>query len=91
MQREIIRIWHETGKTILFITHDVDEAVFCSTEVVVMDAGPGRVIDRVAVPFSRQYATRARKSRNIRTDADYLAVREAVLRRVMPEALDEYE
>lgn len=89
MQREIIRIWHETGKTILFITHDVDEAVFCSTEVVVMDAGPGRVVDRVAVPFSRQYATRARKSRNIRTGADYLAVREAVLRRVMPDALDE--
>ena len=89
MQREIIRIWHETGKTILFITHDVDEAVFCSTEVVVMDAGPGRVVDRVAVPFSRQYATRARKSRNIRTGADYLAVREAVLRRIMPDALDE--
>ena len=89
MQREIIRIWHETGKTILFITHDVDEAVFCSTEVVVMDAGPGRVIDRVAVPFSRQYATRSRKSRDIRTGADYLAVREAVLRKVMPEALDE--
>lgn len=89
MQREIIRIWHETGKTILFITHDVDEAVFCSTEVVVMDAGPGRIVDRVAVPFSRQYATRARKSRGIHTGADYLAIREAVLRKVMPETLDE--
>ena len=89
MQREIIRIWHETGKTILFITHDVDEAVFCSTEVVVMGAGPGRIVDRVAVPFSRQYAARSRKSRDIRTSADYLAVREAVLRTVMPDALDE--
>ncbi len=89
MQREIIRIWHETGKTILFITHDVDEAVFCSTAVVVMAAGPGRVIERIALPFSRQFATRARKSREIRTGADYLAMREAVLRIVMPDALDD--
>ena len=89
MQREIIRIWHETGKTILFITHDVDEAVFCSTGIVVMGAEPGHVIDRFPVPFSRQYAARARKSRDIRTGADYLAVREAVLQMVMPDALDE--
>ena len=89
MQREIIRIWHETGKTILFITHDVDEAVFCSTTIAVMAAGPGRVIDRVAVPFSRQFASRARKSRAIRTGGDYLAVRESVLRRIMPEMDEE--
>lgn len=88
MQREIVRIWHETGKTILFITHDVDEAVFCSTSVVVMEAAPGRVVDRVAVPFSQQYATGARKSRSIKTSSDYLAVREEVLRRVMPEEAD---
>ncbi len=89
MQREIVRIWHETGKTILFITHDVDEAVFCSTDVVIMGAAPGRVIDRIAAPFSRQFASGERKSRSIKTSGDYLAVREHVLGKVMPEeALD---
>ena len=85
MQREIVRIWHGTGKTILFITHDVDEAVFSSTSVVIMEAAPGRVIDRISVPFSQQYARGERKSRSIKTGADYLVVRERVLRKVMPE------
>ena len=85
MQREIVRIWHETGKTILFITHDVDEAVFCSTSVVIMEAAPGRVVDRVAAPFSRQFASGERKSRSIKTGDDYLALREQVLGKVMPE------
>ena len=85
MQREIVRIWHETGKTILFITHDVDEAVFCSTSIVIMKAAPGRVIDQVATPFSRQFASGERKSRSIRTGGDYLALREQVLGSVMPE------
>ncbi len=83
MQREIVRIWHETGKTILFITHDVEEAVFCSTSVVVMEANPGRIVDQVAVPFSLRYAERIQNSRGIKSSPDYIAVREQVLARVM--------
>jgi NitT/TauT family transport system ATP-binding protein len=40
MQRELIKIWRTTGKTVLFITHDIDEAVILATRIGVMHAGP---------------------------------------------------
>jgi NitT/TauT family transport system ATP-binding protein len=40
MQRELIKIWRATGKTVLFITHDIDEAVTLATRIGVMHAGP---------------------------------------------------
>jgi NitT/TauT family transport system ATP-binding protein len=40
MQRELIKIWRATGKTVLFITHDIDEAVILATRIGVMHAGP---------------------------------------------------
>lgn len=89
MQREIVRIWYETGKTILFITHDVEEAVFCSTSVVVMEAHPGRIVDQVAVPFSRRYAEHRQNSRAIKSSPDYIAVREQVLAKVMKDEGEE--
>lgn len=89
MQREIVRIWHETGKTILFITHDVEEAVFCSTSVVVMEAHPGRIVKKLELPFSLRYAQRRQNSRAIKSSPDYIAVREQVLAKVMKDEGEE--
>ena len=50
---ELLRIWSETGKTVLFVTHDVEEAVKLSDRVVVMAADPGRVRDVVTVDIDR--------------------------------------
>jgi NitT/TauT family transport system ATP-binding protein len=50
---ELLRIWSETGKTVLFVTHDVEEAVKLSDRVVVMAADPGRVRDVVSVDIDR--------------------------------------
>jgi NitT/TauT family transport system ATP-binding protein len=43
MQLEVTRIWQETGKTILFVTHQIDEAVFLADKVVTLSARPGKV------------------------------------------------
>ncbi len=89
MQREIVRIWHETGKTVLFITHDVEEAAFCATSIVVMGANPGHVVERIDAPFSRMYATHQMKARAIRSLPDYIELREGVLRKVLGPEVDE--
>ncbi|WP_067708093.1 ABC transporter ATP-binding protein [Nocardia yamanashiensis] len=52
LQVELLRLWRQAGKTIVFVTHSVEEAVFLSTRVLVMSARPGRVIvdRRVELP-----------------------------------------
>jgi len=50
---ELLRIWRETGKTILFITHDLDEAVFLSDRVVVLSPRPGEVVDVIDIDLDR--------------------------------------
>jgi NitT/TauT family transport system ATP-binding protein len=53
LQSELLRIYHGTRKTILFVTHDLDEAVYLSDRVIVMATRPGRVRETVSVPFGR--------------------------------------
>jgi NitT/TauT family transport system ATP-binding protein len=56
MNLELLRIWRESRKTILFVTHGIQEAVFLATRVVVLTAGPARMADNfeVALPHPRR-------------------------------------
>lgn len=53
MSGELLRIWNQDKKTVVFITHQIDEAVFLADRVVVLSAHPGRVRDVIDVPFDR--------------------------------------
>jgi NitT/TauT family transport system ATP-binding protein len=53
LQEELLRIWDEDKKTVVFITHSVDEAVTMGDRIVVMTAHPGRIKALVEVPFPR--------------------------------------
>ncbi len=53
LQEELLRIWDEQKKTVVFITHSVDEAVFLGDRIMVMTAQPGRVKSFVRVPLDR--------------------------------------
>jgi len=54
MGDELLRLWRETGATVLLITHSLDEAVMLSDRVAVMSARPGRLIDTVSTDWPRQ-------------------------------------
>ena len=53
LQEELLRIWEEHRKTVIFITHAIDEALTLGDRVVVMSAGPGRVKEAIEVGFER--------------------------------------
>ncbi len=53
MQELLLRIWGETASTILFVTHDVDEALYLADRIYVLCARPGTIIEDVPVPFGR--------------------------------------
>jgi len=60
MQIELLRIWNEQRKTVVFVTHQIDEAVFLSDRVVVFDVRPGRVkeIVDIVLPRPRTFAVK---------------------------------
>ena len=77
MQEELHAVWRRTGMTVVFITHSVEEAVYLGTEVVVMSPRPGRIVERIAVPFARTMADES--IRVVKSNPDFVAVREQVL------------
>ena len=70
LQKELLDIWEETKKTIVFITHSVDEAVYLSDRIIVMTPRPGRIcrISEVTMPRPRE-----------RTSVEFAKVRRDVL------------
>lgn len=53
LQEELLRIWESTRKTVLFVTHSIDEAIVLADQIVVMSAQPGTIRATLDVPFSR--------------------------------------
>jgi taurine transport system ATP-binding protein len=77
MQELILEIWVRTGKSIFFITHGIDEAVFLSTKLLVMSPRPGRVAARLDLDFGRQFAAGASAS-EIKARPEFLSTRDRV-------------
>ena len=62
MQEELTRLWRQTGKTIVFVTHDIEEAVYLGDRVVVLTARPGRIREEVRIDLPRPRGLDVKKS-----------------------------
>lgn len=65
MQEELLRLWSDSGKTVMFVTHDLDEAVTLADRVVVLTRGPGRIRTSIDVDLPRprwDYDVRAERN-----------------------------
>jgi NitT/TauT family transport system ATP-binding protein len=68
LNQQLLRLWDVTGKTVLFVTHSIPEAVFLSTHIVVMSPRPGRIYDVIECNFPRDRAL------DIRETPEFLAI-----------------
>ena len=62
MQEEVTRLWERTGKTIVFVTHDIEEAVYLGDRIVVLTARPGRIKEEVKIELPRPRTLEIKKS-----------------------------
>src|SRR3954447_18351160 len=74
LQEELVRIWDLTRKTVVFVTHSIDEAIYLSTRVVVFTARPGSIkyIRAVNLPDPRY-------DPHVRTSPNFVAIKDSVL------------
>lgn len=78
-QELILNIWNDTHKSVFFITHSVEEALFMGTKLVVMSPRPGRITHVFDLPFSRQFLT-GTPARQVKASPEFIKLREDVLK-----------
>src|ERR1700731_5508137 len=81
MQEMLLGIWERDQKTVLFVTHDIEEAIFLGGRVIVMSARPGRIKAEIVVdlPHPRSY--------KIKTTPEFIRLKERLVEEIRAEAL----
>jgi ABC-type nitrate/sulfonate/bicarbonate transport system ATPase subunit len=74
MQEWLLQLWGDFGKTVLFVTHDVDEAIYLSDEVHVMGTRPGRIIETIPIALPRP------RIRSSALTPDFVVIKERCLK-----------
>ncbi len=85
MQENLLTIWKKFGTTVLFVTHDVDEAVFLADRVLVMSAAPGRIIRDLRIDLPRP------RDPEMVVDPVYIAAKKECLQFIRAESLRAFE
>jgi taurine transport system ATP-binding protein len=78
MQELLLRVWAATGKTIVLVTHGVEEAAFLATDLVLLSRRPARIVEHLRLDFGRRF-TAGEAARAIKSLPEFVAVRERVL------------
>lgn len=78
MQQLLLRVWQQSRRGVFLITHDIEEALFLATELVLMSPGPGRIVQRLRPTFNQRYRA-GEDVRAIKSDPAFIALRESLL------------
>lgn len=85
MQESLLDIWKQFGTTVVFVTHDVDEAVFLADRVLIMSAAPGRIIEDLTVNLPRPRST------DMASTPEYIKARQFCLDTIKAESRKAFE
>jgi NitT/TauT family transport system ATP-binding protein len=85
MQENLLDIWQDYGTTVLFVTHDVDEAVFLADRVLIMSAAPGKIVQDLKIDLPRP------RNIDMATDPVYIAARKTCLDIIRDESRRAFE
>jgi ABC-type nitrate/sulfonate/bicarbonate transport system ATPase subunit len=81
MQELLLQVWEQSHKTVLFITHDIDEALFLGDRVYVMSARPGRIKQEIPVPIARP------RTVDVLTSPEFMELKRGVMALIREEAM----
>ncbi|MFJ4144529.1 taurine ABC transporter ATP-binding subunit [Pseudomonas sp. NPDC089734] len=78
MQELLLQVWQRTAKPVFLITHDIEEAVFLATDLILLAPNPGHIAERLQLDFGRRYSA-GESARAIKSDPRFIETREHVL------------
>ncbi|WP_312242528.1 ABC transporter ATP-binding protein, partial [Pantoea sp.] len=81
MQELLLAVWEQSRKTVLFVTHDIDEAIFMANKVAIFSARPGRIKQEVPVSFNRQ------RDYTIKTSPEFMALKAEITESIRSETV----
>lgn len=81
MQELLLQVWQRTRKPVFLITHDIEEAVFLATDLILLAPSPGRIVEHLQLDFGKRHAA-GEPARSIKSDPEFIETREHVLQRV---------
>ncbi|MEM8571473.1 MAG: ABC transporter ATP-binding protein [Pseudomonadota bacterium] len=85
MQENLLRIWVEQRPTVVFVTHDIDEAIFLADRVLIMSARPGRIVEEITVTLPRP------RDPSVLLTPEFLAIKQLCYAPVRRESLRSFE
>ncbi len=85
MQENLLELWSEVGSTVLFITHDIDEAIFLAGRVLVMSASPGKILKDITIDLPRP------RNPDMILSSDFIALKKDCLKLIRAESLKAFE
>lgn len=80
-QTLLLNVWQRSAKPVCLITHDIEEAVFLATDLIILGGTPGHVVERLTLDFGRRY-TDGQPVRQVKSSPEFIAARERVLEHV---------